>query len=55
MQADYLNLINKGVSYKDKLLIILYAKDGLMWSQIPKVFKEKIEKTLKERGLWSQY
>jgi len=28
--ANYLNLINKEVSYKDKLLIILYAKDGLI-------------------------
>jgi len=54
-QADYFRLISKGVNYKDKLLIILHAKDGLMWSQIPKVFKEKTGKTLKEHGLQSQY
>ena len=29
-RADYLELISKGVSYKDKLLIILRAKDGLI-------------------------
>jgi len=51
MWADYLGLISKGVSYEDKLLIILRVKDGLMWSQILEVFKEKTGKTLKECGL----
>ena len=55
MWADYLDLISKGVSYEDKLLIILRVKDGLIWSQILKVFKEKTGKTLKECGLWSWY
>ena len=55
MWADYLGLINKGLSYEDELLIILCVKDRLVWSQIPKVFKEKTGKTLKERGLWSWY
>jgi len=32
MWADYLDLISKGVSYEDKLLIILRVKDGLIWS-----------------------
>ena len=30
MRANYLRLISKGVSYKDELLIILYAKDRLV-------------------------
>ena len=54
-RADYLGLISKGVSYEDELLIILRAKDGLVWSQIPKVFKEKTGVTLRERGLRSRY
>lgn len=29
-RADYLELINKGVSYKNKLLIILHIKNGLI-------------------------
>ena len=51
MWANYLGLISKGISNKDKLLIILHVKDGLAWRQILKVFKEKIGKTLKERRL----
>jgi len=29
-RANYLNLISKGISYKDKLLIILRVKDRLI-------------------------